>query len=480
VSLRALITAEVLALLTACARDAAPPPARAEPPPPLAPKAAVVEAPSVEATVRALQEAALASKNGEKIARSLATDVGARIAGGPKDAAARAWALAKMKELGLSNVRAEPVKVPHWERGAASAEVAGQKLAVLALGGSIGTPPQGVEADVVEIADMEALEKSDAATLKGKIAFVNQPMRRARDGSGYGAAVRARFQGPRAALERGALAVVIRSIGTDSEVPHTGATKRDVKIPSAALSGESADKLHALLESKKRVRMKLTLQATWHEEADSANVVGEVPGAEEPDRVVLLGAHLDSWDVGQGAVDDGAGCAIVLEAARLVAALGRTPRRTIRVVLFAAEEIGVSGGDGYAKAHAAEAPRIVVTMEADMGTARAYAARFLGPADARAEFERVGALLKPLGIELEPRDAFGGADMTALRALGVPAFELAQDFSTYFDVHHTENDTVDRLDGDGIAQTAAAYASVAWAAAHMTSDFGRVPEDKRH
>jgi Zn-dependent M28 family amino/carboxypeptidase len=429
--------------------------------------------------VRALQDAGLASRNGEKIARSLAIDVGARIAGGPKDQAAINWALGAMKEAGLSNVHAEPVKVPHWERGAASAEVLGQKLKVLALGGSIGTPPAGLEAGVIELADMDALEKADAAALKSKIVFVNQPMQRARDGSGYGAAVRARFQGPRVAAEKGAVALVIRSIGTDTDVPHTGATKRGVKIASLALSGESADKLHTLLEANKRVRMKLAVQATWHDDADSANVIGEIPGAQEPDRIVLLGAHLDSWDVGQGAIDDGAGCGIVLEAARLVAALRRPARRTIRIALFAAEEIGVTGGEGYAKAHAAEAARHVMTMEADMGTARAYAARYLGSPDARPDFERITGLLKPLGIEPEARDAFGGADMSSLRALGVPAFELAQDFSAYFDVHHTENDTTARLDADGIAQSAAGYASVAWAAAEMNGDFGRVPEDKR-
>src|SRR5262249_52021614 len=187
----------------------------------------------------------------------------------------------------------------------------------------------------------------------------------------------------------------------------------------------------------------------------------------------------DSWDVGQGAIDDGAGCAIVLEAARLEAALGRPPRRTIRVTLFAAEEMGLSGGQAYAKEHAAEAPRHVVAMEADSGTARVYATRFLGASDARGEFERISGLLKPLGVEVDARDAFGGADMSALRALGVPSFDLSQDFSAYFDVHHSENDTVDRLDPEGLAQSAAGYASVAWAVAQMERDFGRVPEDKR-
>jgi hypothetical protein len=432
--------------------------------------------------VQSLQQAALASKNGERLARSLATEVGARLAGGPKDRVAVEWALRAMKEAGLANVRAEPVKVPHWERGAASAEIVGpgaQKLRVLALGGSIATPPAGVVAEVVEVADVDTLEKADPATLKGKIVFVNQPTRRARDGSGYGASVRARFQGARLAREKGALAAVIRSIGTDSEAAHTGSTSRQARLPAAALSGESADRLHALLARSRRARMKLLLEAAWKEDADSSNVLGEIAGAEEADRVVLLGAHLDSWDVGQGAIDDGAGCAIVLEAARLVAALGRAPRRTIRLALFAAEEIGLSGGAAYAKAHGEEAARHVVSLEADMGTARVYAARFLGPSEARPEFERIAGLLAPLAIEIEPRDAYGGADTGALRALGVPSFELAQDFSTYFDVHHTENDTVEHLDADGIAQSAAAYASVAWAAAEMKGDLGRIPDEKR-
>jgi Zn-dependent M28 family amino/carboxypeptidase len=192
-----------------------------------------------------------------------------------------------------------------------------------------------------------------------------------------------------------------------------------------------------------------------------------------------MGAHLDSWDVGQGAIDDGAGCAIVLEAAHLLREIGQAPRRTVRVVLFAGEELGVSGGKAYAIAHETEAALHIVAMEADMGTAKSYAARFFGPPDRRAAFERIARLVTPLGVEIDSKDAFGGADMAALRRLGVPSFELAQDFSTYFDVHHTVNDTVERLETAGLAQSAAAYATVAWAVSEMEGDFGRVPEGRR-
>jgi Zn-dependent M28 family amino/carboxypeptidase len=277
--------------------------------------------------------------------------------------------------------------------------------------------------------------------------------------------------------------VVIRSTGTDDSTPHTGAIGHEAKsaeIPAAALSGASADQLHDALERAKSTKLDLRLTSKMLENAPSANVVGEVPGRESNGEVVLLGAHLDSWDLATGALDDGAGCAIVLEAARLVLEAPARPRRTVRVVLFASEEYGnIPGARAYAKAHEAEAAKHIVAMEADLGGDRAYAMRFLGAPDGRKKALHLAEPLSSLGIEAETQDAFAGADVSPLRKLGVPVILLAQDATHYFDVHHTKNDNFDRADPEALAQVATAHAIVAWGAAEMESDLGRVPEEKR-
>jgi Zn-dependent M28 family amino/carboxypeptidase len=213
--------------------------------------------------------------------------------------------------------------------------------------------------------------------------------------------------------------------------------------------------------------------------AESANVVGEVPGRERPNEVVLVGAHLDSWDLGTGAVDDGAGVAIALEAGRLIAAMPQKPRRTVRIVLFANEEHGLSGAKEYARAHAAEIASHVVAMEADLGADAVYAVRWAGDPATRQRFDDLARLLAPLGVERAEGTATPGADVTPLLAAGVPIFDLRQDATRYFDFHHTANDTVDKIDPGVLAQAAASFATAAWAAADVDGDFGRVPEAMR-
>ncbi len=469
-----------LLVMTACAATPSPEPKRAETtraeqvaPPPVATPARS----SLDETVRALQASALASTKAEETVRSLTSEVGARIAGGPKDAIAVAWAKRAMEGRGLTRVHAEPVKVLHWERGEESVELVGKgarKLRALGLGGTLGTGGKPIEAEVVEVASVAALNLLPDAAVRGRIVFYDAPMRRSRDGSGYGDAVGVRYEGPRRAGEKGALAAVIRSVGTDVEMPHTGATLRTAKVPVAALSGESADALHAALVAGKHARLRLSLGARWLPDAESENVIGDVVGSEHPDEIVILGAHLDSWDVGQGAIDDGAGCAIVLEAARLVAALGRAPKRTVRVVLFASEEMGVFGGEAYAAAHAAELGKHVVVMEADSGTAKVYEARYRAGPSAAPVFAELGRLLAPLGVATTDARARGGADVRAMIDKGVPVVDLDQDFSRYFDVHHTDNDTFERIEPDGLRQSAAAYATAAWTLADSNVDLGRV------
>ncbi|HEY3820952.1 MAG TPA: M20/M25/M40 family metallo-hydrolase [Polyangiaceae bacterium] len=431
-----------------------------------------------------LQRGALSDSHAYSIVRSLCDEVGPRPAGSRADRAAVAWATRTMQGLGLSSVHTESVRVTHWERGVEHAEIvspAPHPLVVTALGGSVGTPAAGLEADVVEAASVQDLPKLGAEAVRGKIVFLDPIMRRTRDGAGYEEAVRSRFVGAREAAKLGAVAMLLRSVGTDHDrLPHTGAKAKDEhEIPAAALSVPDAEMLHRILAEKKTARVRLVLGAHTLPNADSANVVGEVTGREKPGEIVLLGAHLDSWDPGTGAVDDGAGVAIVLEAARLLQALPRKPRRTVRVVLFANEEHGLEGAKEYARAHAAEAVAHVVATEADLGADGVYAVRWLGDPATRERFVDLARLLAPLQVERRDDNASPGADVSPLRALGVPILELQQDATRYFDLHHSANDTVDKIDPGLLAQAAASFATAAWAAAEMDGDFGRIPEALR-
>jgi hypothetical protein len=432
----------------------------------------------------AIQRDELSGSHAYAIVRSLCDEVGPRPAGSRADRAAVAWATRTMQGLGLSGVHTESVRVTHWERGEARAELVSpvpQPLVVTALGGSVATPGAGIEADVVEAASAEDLGKMSADAVRGKIVFLDPIMRRTRDGAGYEEAVRSRFRGAREAARLGAVAMLLRSVGTDHDrLPHTGSkSKDDHEIPAAALSVPDAEMLHRTLAEKKSARVRLVLAARKLPDAESANVVGEVTGREKPNEIVLLGAHLDSWDLGTGAVDDGAGVAIVLEAGRLLQALPQKPRRTVRIVLFANEEHGLEGAREYARVHAAESAAHVVAAEADFGADGVYAVRWLGDPSAHDRFVDLARLLAPLGVERQEEKAGAGADVTPLQALGVPVLELRQDVTRYFDLHHSANDTVDKIDPGILAQAAASFATAAWAAAEMDGDFGRIPEALR-
>lgn len=434
--------------------------------------AAPEEPPAVETEAAKLRDAALAGSGAWEILRSLMVEVGPRFAGSAGDARAVAWGVATMKRLGLENVRAEPVTVPRWVRGDESGEIMApfpQPMALTALGGSVGTVDEGLEAEVVEAASLQELDGMDEEVVRGKIVFFNARMERRRDGSGYGETVPVRGYGAIRAARKGAVGVLIRSVGTGTHrFPHTGAMRyeEDVpKIPAAALAIPDADVLERQLAGEAVVRFRLRLGARYEGEAQSANVIGEVPGSEEPGEVVLLGAHLDAWDLSAGAHDDGAGCAIVLEAARLIAASERPPRRTVRVVLFANEEFGLSGAKAYAEAHADELERHVLAMESDFGAGRVWGFRAGVEANALPRMKRAAALLAPLGIEWLGGEARGGADLRPLRAAGVPVADIIQDGTFYFDYHHTADDTLDKVDPEALAQNVAAYVTVAYLAA---------------
>jgi Zn-dependent M28 family amino/carboxypeptidase len=445
--------------------------------------------------VEELRARVLASSRALETVRSLTDEVGPRLSGSPGYQAGVAWALRTLEQAGLARVHAEPCTVPHWERGeeggeilevsqgGAPAEPMRQPLSLAALGGSVGTGPEGLEAEVVEVPSLDAVDKLDRAQVAGKIVFYYARMERSRDGSGYGVAVRPRGQGAIRAARLGAAGVLIRSAGTDdNRTPHTGAMRYEEgvpNIPAAALANPDADVLHRLLGEGKRVRVRMRLGARTLPDAEGANVVGDVVGSAAPAEVVLLGAHLDSWDLGRGALDDGAGCAIVIEAGRQIAALPRRPRRTVRVVLFANEENGLRGARAYASAHAGELSTHAAALEADLGAGRVYEARFLGPPAAVPAFRAVAATLEPLGAAASAEEAHSGADLLPLVAAGVPVLDLRQDATTYFDFHHTANDTIERVKKEDLDQAAASFAAAAYAAADAPGDFGRIPEDRR-
>ncbi len=439
------------------------------------------------AAAAALRDQALAGTQAFDHVSSLITDVGPRFAGSAGDAAAVRWAQNRLAALGFSNVRTQDVLVPQWIRGTAEASIiepSPQPLVVASLGGSIGTPEAGIEAPVVTVSSLEALKALPAGAVDGKIVFIDQRMPRTRDVSGYASTVAIRSQGPSIAGDLGAAALVIRSVGTSPDrFAHTGsvAYRTDApRIPAFALSNPDADLLARESQSGKPVRMRVRSTARDLPPAWSANVIGEIPGTDRANEIVLLGAHLDSWDLGPGAVDDGAGVAIVTEAARLIAKSGRKPSRTIRVVLFANEEFGLSGAREYAKAIGDEVGRHVIAFEADLGQGPVWRLESQVDPQALPAVGQIHTVLEPLNVELGSENtATGGSDLRPLRAAGVPILELALDATTYFDVHHTANDTLALIDPKVLDQSVAAYAAAAWLAATKEGDFGRLAVEEK-
>ena len=449
--------------------------------------AADAKAPSggAPASAEALRDRALAGTRAAQWVAGLTDRAGPRLAGSPGDREAVAWGLETLQALGFANVHAEKVVVKVWQRGVETGEVVSPwraTLALTALGGSVPTPGTGIEAEVLEVSSLEDLD-GKAASAAGKIVFFNKKMDRTADGTGYARAVDVRSKGPSRAARYGAVGVLIRSIGTDrNRLPHTGGLKYEdnaPRLPAAALSIPDAELLERLRSAGGPVRVRFRLTCGENGAAESANVVGEIPGDGKPGEVVLLGAHLDSWDLGTGAIDDGAGCGIVIEAARLIGELPHRPARTIRVVLFANEENGLAGGEAYAKAHAAELSRHAAALEADGGTGRPTGLSWLAGPSAEPTLKAIGRVLAGTGAVALSGDGDGGADISTLRAAGVPLFAVTQDMSRYFDFHHTANDTFDKIEPEGLDRTVAAVAAFAWMAASSPEPFERIPPQKR-
>ena len=407
--------------------------------------------------------------------RDLTDTIGPRLSGSPGAEAAVQWALKAFQQDGLV-ARREPVKVPHWVRGEESGEIlpspgiVGHRLALSALGNSVGG---NATAEVVEARSLAEVASLGPAA-QGKIVFFNHAMQAPDD---YGRFVEMRSHGPSAAARVGAVAVLMRSLATASlRSPHTGMTSYDAdagRIPAAAVSTEDADLLHRLLQ-RGPVRVRLSLGCRMLPDADSANVVADVRGRERPEEVVLIGAHLDSWDLATGANDDGAGVAMVMEAGRLIASLARPPRRTLRVVLFMNEENGLAGGKAYAASHQAELAKHVAALEADGGAARPVSVRLRSGDGGVAMLGPWIAPLETFGLRLESGEA-GGADLGPMEPASVPLVRVQTDGTHYFDIHHSAADTLDKIDPEQLAKNAAAIAVVAYALAEMPETLPRPP-----
>lgn len=441
------------------------------------------EAPTLSAsivrTLETLRERALASDLAFEIVRDLTTEVGPRLAGSPAEQRAIAWAERFSRTHRFDAVRVEPFSIPYWARVSERVEVVGrgaQPLTAVALGGSGSTPDGGLEADIIRFTSMDGLRAATPQQVAGKIVFIDEPTIRTQDGSGYGVGVAKRGQCAPVAKALGGVGCLIRSVGTHSHrFAHQGGNARardGANLPALALSPPDADQLSRLLAGGV-VRVRMNVRVEERDNVPSANVIAEIRGRERPQEIVLLGAHLDSWDQGTGALDDGAGVGIVLAAARLIAGLPQRPRRTIRVVLFGAEETGIHGALAYATRHKEALAQHVVAAESDFGARRIFRYQTLFGEGALGYARTTQRALAPLGIGPGDNRATGGPDLTPLRQAGVPIVNLAQNGWDYFDYHHTPDDTLDKIDPAELRQNVAAYAIFAFLSAEMGWDYRR-------
>ncbi len=409
-----------------------------------------------------------------------------RLSGSEGARAAVAWAKKAMIRDGLENVRLESVIVPYWVRGekeslsiAAPEDARGLEFEILALGGSIATPPEGITAEVVEVQNFDELkELGDAA--KGKIIFFNRPLDPAQTNTfaAYGGAVDQRGRGATEASKAGGVAAIVRSMTTviDDE-PHTGSMRYSEevpKVPAAAISTLGAEGLSSLLAKNPGLKLQLVLSCETLENQESHNVVGEIVGSSLPDEIVVLGGHLDAWDVGQGAHDDGSGCVHVMEAARLIKQSGLKPRRTIRVVLFMNEENGVRGGNGYYGTHLDDMENHVFALESDRGgfTPRGFSTD-ANPA-ALSVLREIGGLLSSIGASpVDP--GYGGVDISPMRKSGVITMGFVPDGQRYFDFHHSRKDVLSAVNERELSMGSAAIAAMVGIVADLPQ---RLPRNK--
>ena len=416
--------------------------------------------------------AALTSDHAYSRLAHLTDHIGNRLSGSQNLERAVEWAINEMKRDGLDNVRGEKVMVPHWVRGEESLEMLApvpRKLQMLGLGNSVGTPAEGITAEVVVVRSFAELDRL-GEQVRGKIVVYNAPY------VNYGATVEYRVRGASRAARYGAVAALVRSITPVSlQTPHTGAMNYDPaqpKIPTAAVTIEVAEFLQRMNDRGDHPRLRLKMEAKFLPDAESANVIAELKGSEKPDEIVLISGHFDSWDVGQGAHDDGGGCIIAWEAARLLKELGLRPRRTIRVVLWTNEENGLRGGNAYRDTYRADVAKHILAIESDSGAYRpeGFGLASTAPLQARSNMMEIAKLLAGIGADQIAADG-GGADIGPMMREGVIGASLDVDGAHYFDIHHTQADTLDKVNPRELALCVATMAVMAYVVADLPESF---------
>ena len=410
--------------------------------------------------------------------RELCDVIGPRLSGSENMDRGIAWAVEYLRAYGLDDVREEPVMVPHWERGKESAEVIEpwpMPLAMSGLGGSVGTPPGGIEADVMVVTDFDELEaRADEA--RGRIVLFNPPWQ------GYGPTVQYRVRGADAAARHGAVACLIRSVThADRGAPHTGVMRYAgddtiPRIPAAAITVADAARLERQHRRGLPVRVRLEMGAQWHPDVQQANVVADLIGREKPDEIVLVSGHFDSWDVGCGAHDDGAACIMAMEVARQLVKMDLRPRRTVRVVLWIDEEMTQTGAKAYMAAHADEIDKHVVAIESDSGCFAPAGWSVRGRDEALAEVSRLAAELESLGAG-SARPGWAGVDVRPLNEAGVPGIGHRVHNEDYFLYHHSADDTFDKVDPEDLKANAAVLTALVWMLAEMEGELPRASVD---
>jgi carboxypeptidase Q len=426
-----------------------------------------------DAAIKQIFDEALSNGKSYEMLHDLTINIGPRLSGSPGAAAAVEWSRHVMEQFGFDSVWLQPVMVPHWVRGQQEVgSIISKKkgtvpVNVCALGGSIGTGPSGIAAGIVEVKSFDELKMLGIKGVQGKIVFFNRPMDPTKIDAftAYGGAVDQRGGGAAQAVKYGAVAVLVRSMGLNQEeYPHTGGMRYatdGAKIPALAISTKHADALSKLLKEEKDLQFYMENHSVMLEDAPSFNVIGEMKGTEFPEQIIVVGGHLDSWDLAQGAHDDGAGCVQSIEVLRLFNAMGFKPKHTVRAVMFMNEENGLRGGLKYAELAEKNKEKHIVAIESDRGGFTPRGFTMTAPKEVRAKIKSWKPLLEPYGLTDFDQEG-GGADIGPLGRQDVPVMEYLPDSQRYFDYHHTREDTIDKVSKRELELGAASMAALVY------------------